>query len=224
MSLWLQTLMGYPSIRAGLAMGLGAALAMPLAAALVAKFDLRKVFCAGVLTFAFSFYQLMKFNLQIGYWDIFWPQFIQGISMGLLFVPLTVVTMAFIPKEGMGNATSLFNMLRNIGGSVGISVVSTMLTRLIQEHTNLLVGRVTPFSLLTLRMFEGMRLLFGASGPVLADKKACAALFALVQQQASMVALIRIFQYLGVLVLVLIPLIAFTRKPPKSDTPAPLAH
>ena len=226
-SIWLQTLMGYPSMQAGVAMvamGIGAALAMPIASFLVTRFDPRKVFVCGVLGFVFSFYRLMGFNLEIGFWDVFWPQFIQGLSLGLVFVPLTVLTMAFIPKERMGNATSLFNMMRNIGGGVGISIVATMLTRMGQEHTNLLVANITPTSPSVLRLFGGLRGLFAGSGPVLADQQAYAALFGLVQREATMVALVRVFQYLGVLSLILIPLIALTKRPPKGQAAPPPAH
>jgi DHA2 family multidrug resistance protein len=220
-SIWLQTVLGYPSVQAGvamLAMGLGAALSMPVASSLVSRFDPRKVFVCGVLTFSFSFYRLMGFNLNVGYWDVFWAEFIQGASMGLVFVPLMVLTMAFTPKERMGNATGLFNMMRNIGGGVGISMVATMLTRLGQEHTNLLVANITPLSPSALRLFGGLRGLFAGSGPVWADQQAYATLFGLVQREAAMIALIRIFQYLGVLALVLIPLIALTKRPPKGQS------
>ncbi len=226
-SIWLQTLLGYPSVQAGLAMlalGLGAALSMPVAATLVNRFDPRKVCVGGVLTFSFSFYRLMGFNLNVGYWDVFWAEFIQGLSMGLVFVPLMVLTMAFIPKERMGNATGLFNMMRNIGGGVGISMVATMLTRMGQEHTNLLVANITPLSPSVLGLLGGLRGLFAGSGPVWADQQAYAALFGLVQREATMVALVRIFQYLGVLVLTLIPLIALTKRPPKGQTAQPMAH
>ncbi|MGB7590441.1 MAG: DHA2 family efflux MFS transporter permease subunit [Terriglobia bacterium] len=217
-SIWLQTLLGYPSAQAGVAMlalGLGAALSMPVASSLVSRFDPRKVFVCGVLTFSFSFYRLMGFNLNVGYWDVFWAEFIQGASMGLVFVPLMVLTMAFTPKERMGNATGLFNMMRNIGGGIGISMVATMLTRMGQEHTNLLVANITQTSPSVLSLLGGLRGLFAGSGPVLADQQAYAALFGLVQREATMVALVRIFQYLGVLVLTLIPLIALTTRPPK---------
>jgi DHA2 family multidrug resistance protein len=226
-SIWLQTLMGYPSVQAGVAMvalGLGAAFAMPMASVLVSRFDPRKVFVCGVLGFALSFYQLMGFNLKIGFWDVFWPQFIQGLSLGLVFVPLTVLTMAFIPKERVGNATSLFNMMRNIGGGVGISLVGTMLTRMGQEHTNLLVANITPFSPSAQPLLGGLKGLFAGSGPVLADQQAYATLFGLVQREATMVALVRVFQYLGVLVLTLIPLIALTKRPPKGQTAQPMVH
>jgi DHA2 family multidrug resistance protein len=226
-SIWLQTLMGYPSVQAGVAMvamGLGAAFAMPMASVLVSRFDPRKVFVCGVLGFALSFYQLMGFNLKIGFWGVFWPQFIQGLSLGLVFVPLTVLTMAFIPKERMGNATSLFNMMRNIGGGVGISLVGTMLTRMGQQHTNLLVANITPFSPSAQSLLAMGRGLFAGSGPVLADQQAYATLFGLVQREATMVALVRVFQYLGVLVLTLIPLIALTKRPPKGQTAQPMVH
>jgi DHA2 family multidrug resistance protein len=217
-SIWLQTLLGYPSVQAGvtmLALGLGAALSMPVASSLVSRFDPRKVFVCGVLGCAFSFHQLMGFNLNVGFWDVFWPQFIQGASIGLVFVPLTILTMASIPKERMGNATSLFNMMRNIGGGVGISMVATMLTRLGQQHTNLLVANITPTSPLTFQWVGGLRGLFAGSGPVLADQQAYAALFGLVQREATMVGLVRVFQFLGILALAMIPLIALTKRPPK---------
>jgi len=226
-SIWLQTLLGYPSVQAGVAMvatGLGSALSMPLASVLMNWFDPRKVFACGVLGFVMSFYQLMGFNLTIGFWDIFWPQFLQGISVGLVAVPLMVVTMAYIPKERMGNATSLFNMMRNIGGGVGISLVQTMLIRMGQEHTNLLVANVSPTSPLTLQWVGGLRGLFAGSGPGWADQQAYAMLFGLVQREASMVALVRIFQYLAVLILVMIPLIALTKRPPKGQPAQPVAH
>ena len=226
-SIWLQTLLGYPSMQAGLAMmalGLGASLALPVASVLVSRFDPRKVFACGVLGFTFSLYQLMGLNLRIGFWDIFWPQFLQGISMGLVAVPLMVVTVAFIPKERMRNATSLFNMMRNIGGGVGISLVGTMLIRRGQEHTNLLVGNITPYSPLVQSLLTAVRGLFAGSGPVLADQQAYATLFRLVQREATMVALVRVFQSLGLLTLALLPLIALTKRPPKGQATPPLAH
>jgi DHA2 family multidrug resistance protein len=159
----------------------------------------------------------MGLNLSVGYWDLFWPQFLQGASIGLVFVPLAVVTMAFMPKEKMGNATSLFNMMRNIGGGVGISLVTTMLTRQGQQHTNLLVANITPVSSSASALLVGMRNFFAGSGPRLADQQAYAALFGLLQREAAMVALVRVFQFLGLLVLTLIPLIAMTKRPPKGE-------
>jgi DHA2 family multidrug resistance protein len=226
-SLWLQTLLGYPSLQAGaamLAVGLGAASAMPAASVLVARFDPRKVCALGVLGMGASYYQLMRFNLGVGYWDIFWPQFLQGASMGMVFVPLAVVTMASIPKEKMGNATSLFNMTRNIGGGVGISLVATMLTRQAQQHTNLLVANITPLSTPVVELGGRLKMLFAASGPQRADLQAAAALFGLVQREATMVGMVRVFQFLGILSLVLIPLLALTTRPSEDTEPSLMGH
>jgi DHA2 family multidrug resistance protein len=115
-------------------------------------------------------------------------------------------------------------MMRNIGGGVGISLVETMVTRMGQQHTNYLVANICPTSTSALSLFRGLRAVFAASGPVLADQQAYAALFGLVQREAAMVALIRVFQYLGILVLGLIPLIALTKRPPKGQSTQPVAH
>jgi DHA2 family multidrug resistance protein len=227
LSLWLQTLLAYPSMQAGeamLAVGLGAAFSMPIAAALVSKFDPRNVCVCGALGLSLSYYQLMGFNLGIGYWDLFWPQILQGFAIGLVFVPLAVVTMVFIPKEKMGNATSLFNMMRNIGGGVGISLTTTTLIRQGQAHTNLLVANITPTSPLAQSLLAAGRGLFAASGPALADQQAYATLFGLVLREATMVALIRVFQFLGILSLIVIPLVALTKRPHKGESSLPIGH
>jgi DHA2 family multidrug resistance protein len=93
-----------------------------------------------------------------------------------------------------------------------------------QEHTNLLVANITPLSPSVLSLLGGLRGLFAGSGPVLADQQAYAALFGLVQREATMVALVRVFQFLGVLNLILIPLIALTKRPPEGQTAQPMAH
>src|SRR5262249_14244054 len=116
--LWLQTLMGYPALTAGLAMlprGLGSFLFMPIVGLLIGKIQPRKLLGPALFVAAFSLYHLYKLNLNAGYWDIFWPQLFQGTSMGLLFVQLPTTTTGPIPKEQMGNASSLFNLMRNIG-------------------------------------------------------------------------------------------------------------
>jgi hypothetical protein len=93
-----------------------------------------------------------------------------------------------------------------------------------QEHTNLLVGNITPTSPSALRWVGGLRGLFAGSGPGWADQQAYAALFGLVQREATMVALVRVFQYLGLLSLILIPLIALTKRPPKGEASQPMVH
>jgi MFS transporter, DHA2 family, multidrug resistance protein len=117
----LQTLLGYPPLQAGIAMaprGIGSFVMMPITGLMTGRFDPRKLLTAGLLVGGTTLVWLSRLSLQAGYWDIFWPQLIQGVGMSLLFVPLTTVAMDPIPREKMGYATSLFNLMRNIGGSI----------------------------------------------------------------------------------------------------------
>src|SRR5215472_1387300 len=157
--IFLQTLLGYSALEAGIAMaprGLGSFLMMPVVGTVLGKFDPRKVLAVGILGASWTLYDLSRLNLQAGYWDIFWPQFIQGASLALLFVPLTTATMDPIPKEEMGNATSMFNLMRNIGGSVGIASATTFLFRRQQFHTHLLGSSVTALNPQTMVRVRGM--------------------------------------------------------------------
>src|ERR1700716_3441431 len=137
----LQTLLGYPPLQAGIAMaprGIGSFFMMPLTGLMTGRLDPRKLLTVGLLVGGSTLIWLSFLNLQAGYWDIFWPQLAQGAGMALLFVPLTTVAMDAIPRERMGNATSLFNLMRNIGGSIGIAMTGTMLVRDRQTTTSLL--------------------------------------------------------------------------------------
>jgi DHA2 family multidrug resistance protein len=134
----LQTLLGYPSLQAGIAMaprGMGSLIGMPAIGMLIGRIDPRKMVAAGLVGGAFTLFWLGELNLHAGYWDIFWPQFLQGLALSALFVPLTTISMDPIPRERMGNATSLFNLMRNLGGSIGIATTGTLLARKQQEYS-----------------------------------------------------------------------------------------
>lgn len=214
----LQTVLGYPPLQAGIAMaprGLGSLIAMPLVGIMMTKVDPRKLLVAGFATGAVTFYWLAGLNLDAGYWEIFWPQLIQGMGLGLLFVPLTTTTMDPIPKEAMGNATSLFNVTRNIGGSIGIATISTILARQRQIHTNILVAHVTPYNMATQRMVDGLTSAFVARGSDVATATARAyqALFGMVQRQAAMLSFLYAFRLLGLIFLLIAPLAMLMRRP-----------
>jgi DHA2 family multidrug resistance protein len=222
----LQNLMGYPPYQAGIAMaprGLGSLLAMPIVGLLVGRMDARKLLLGGFLLGALSQFWLAGLNLNAGFWDLFWPQFVQGISLGLLFVPLTTITMDPIPNEEMGNATSQFNLMRNIGGSVGIALVQTFVTRQRQLHTTRLGEHVSAYDTGARMMFERLEHAFRAAGsdPVTASRKALAAMWGMVQQQASMLAFLDAFHVLGIVFLVIVPLILVMRRP--RSAPGPVA-
>ena len=145
----LQTLLGYPSLQAGIAMaprGLGSLIGMPVVGLMIGRIDPRKMVAGGLMAGAGTLFWLGHLNLNAGYWDIFWPQFFQGLGLSALFVPLTTISMDPIPRERMGNATSLFNLMRNLGGSIGIAMTGTLLARKQQEYINVMGAHVTPYS------------------------------------------------------------------------------
>ena len=214
----LQTLLAYPPLQAGIAMaprGVGSFFMMPLTGLMTGRFDARKLLTAGLLIGGLTLIWLSWLNLQAGYWDIFWPQLIQGVGMSLVFVPLTTVSMDPVPRERMGNATSLFNLMRNIGGSVGIATTGTMLARQQQSTTALLGRNVTVYDTTSQSMLAQMKMSFVAAGAdaVTATQRAYAALFGLVQRQATMVSFVQIFQLLGIMFIALVPLVLLMQRP-----------
>lgn len=222
--IWMQTLLGYPALEAGWALaprGVGSLVGMPLVGALLPKADPRKFLGAGFLLGAITLFQFSFLNLNAGYWDFFWPQFIQGFSLALLFVPLTTVTMSPIPKETMGNATSIFNLMRNVGGSVGIAIVDTLFARKAQVHFNSLASHVTEYRGQGRAMWDALTQYFMAHGSdaTTAKHQGYTALFGMVQRQAVMLSFIEVFVILGVIFLLMIPLIFIMKKPPKGGEP-----
>jgi DHA2 family multidrug resistance protein len=223
--IFLQTLLGYPALDAGVAMaprGLGSFLMMPVVGTVLGKFDPRKVLAVGLTGAAWSLFLLSKLNLNAGYWDIFWPQFIQGACLALLFVPLTTATMDPIPKEEMGNATSMFNLMRNLGGSIGIASGTTFLFRAQQFHTHLLGAKVTPFNpqaRVYAMSIQGAMIARG-SDPVTAQHQAYGALWGIVQRQAAMAAFIDTFRAMAIVFLLVLPLLLLMKKPRHHGGPA----
>jgi DHA2 family multidrug resistance protein len=221
----LQTLFGYPAYRAGIAMaprGIGSLIAMPVVGLLVAHIDARKLLGAGFALGGVSLLWLGELNLAAGFWDFFWAQFVQGIAFGLLFVPLTTVTMDAIPRHGMGNATSLFNLMRNIGGSVGIATVQTVLARHRQVHTAVLGAHVDPYSEATRGVLRTIESGLRARGidAATASQAALGTVWGMVQRQAAMMSFVDTFRLLGIAFLVLTPLVLLMRRPTHSaDTP-----
>jgi MFS transporter, DHA2 family, multidrug resistance protein len=214
----LQTLLGYPALDAGVAMaprGLGSFLMMPLVGTVLGRFDPRKVLAVGLVGAAWTLYSLSQLNLQAGYWDIFWPQFVQGASLALLFVPLTTATMDPIPKEEMGNATSMFNLMRNLGGSIGIATGTTFLFRRQQIHTHVLGAHVNPFNPQTQMWMHGVqsRMMTHSADPVAAAQQSYGAIWGVVQRQSAMLAFVDTFRAMAVVFLLVLPLLFLMKKP-----------
>ncbi len=214
----LQTLFGYPPLQAGIAMaprGLGSFCMMPLTGLMTGRFDSRKLLSIGLIVGGGTLFWLSRLNLQAGYWDIFWPQLVQGAGMSLMFVPLTTVAMDSIPRERMGNATSLFNLMRNLGGSIGIALTGTLLARHQQAMTALYGANVTAYDPTAQALFARTHAAFVAGGAdsATATNRTYAALFGMLQRQAGMVSFVGQFELLGMLFLVLLPLVLLMKRP-----------
>jgi DHA2 family multidrug resistance protein len=222
----LQTLQKYPPLEAGIAMaprGFGMLLMMPLVGLLIARTDSRLLMAIGFTVGAATLLWFSHLDLNAGYWDYFWPQLIQGLGFALLFIPLTTTTMDPIANEAMGNATSIFNLMRNVGGGVGIAVTQTLMARERQVHTNILISNI---SITDSSVHERLRQLQSAfigqgSDPVTAAQRAHAALWATVQQQASILSFNDAFRLMAVIFFILVPLGFFMRRargrrPPKN--------
>jgi MFS transporter, DHA2 family, multidrug resistance protein len=216
--IFLQTLLGYPALNAGIAMaprGLGSFLMMPVVGTVLGRFDPRKVLAVGLVGASWTLYSLSQLNLSAGYWDIFWPQFIQGASLAMLFVPLTTATMDPIPKEEMGNATSMFNLMRNIGGSMGIASATTFLYRRQQLHTHLLAADVNPYNPRTQVFLKGVEssMILHGSDPHTAVSQSYGTIWGMVERQASMLSFVDTFRAMAVVFLLMLPLLFIMKRP-----------
>jgi DHA2 family multidrug resistance protein len=225
----LQTLFGYSSLAAGEAMaprGVGSLFMMPLVGVMTAYIDPRELLVAGLVVGGWTMLWLGNLNLEAGYWDFVWPQLLQGLGMSLLFVPLTTVSMATIPPERMGYATSLFNLMRNIGGGIGIAVTGTMLARRRQAFGSLLGEHVSIFDTTTNQVLAQLKAAFLArtGDAVSATNQAYVVLYGMVQRQAAMVSFVMIFRLLGILFLVMVPLVLIMKKPKAGQRPTAVAE
>lgn len=146
--IYLQNLMGYTATLAGLVLGPGGfatLFTMPIAGRLVTKMNPKILLALGIATAAYATYLMAQFNLYADFYTVIWPRVVLGIGMGFLFIPLTTLTMSSVKKEDMANATGIFNLLRNLGGSFGVAFITTMLSRRAQFHQAHLTEHLTPF-------------------------------------------------------------------------------
>jgi len=209
--LFLQDLLGYTALLSGLAVsprGLGALAAMAVMGRLVRKLDNRLLIAAGFAALAVATFLLGDINLDIGTASIAWPNVLSGLATGFIFVPLTTLAMGTLRDEEIGTATGIFNLMRNIGGSVGISAATTMLARGAQTHQALMVGDLSVYH----RAFgDELDLLRQALAPHVgapaAARMAYGRMYQTLLQQAALWAYVDIFRLLALLCLLCVPLV-----------------
>jgi len=220
----LQTLFGFSSYQAGQAMvprGVGSLVMMPTVGLLTGLVDPRKLLIIGLAIGGGTLIWLGQLDLNAGYWEIFWPQLLQGAGLALLFVPLTTVSMATIAQERMGYATSMFNLMRNIGGSVGIAITATILARQRQTVSAHLGENISLYDPATQSLLNQITsgLIAAGSDAVTATQRAYMVLNGMLFRQASMVSFVMLFRLLGVVFLLMIPLVFIMRRPKRGGAP-----
>jgi DHA2 family multidrug resistance protein len=217
MTPYLQTLMGYPVVTAGIVLGprgLGTMVCMFLVGKLVGKVDTRWLLLTGLGLTAWAMYDMTGWTPDVAQWTIVVTGFIQGAGLGFLFVPLTTSTFATLPAAMRGEGTGLYNLSRNIGSSVGISIVSALLVENTQINHADISAYVTPFN----RAFDTPAIA-DAYSPYSAAGRA--ALDALVTHQATIISYIDDFKLMMILSLLAMPLVFLLRRPGQAE---PMEH
>jgi MFS transporter, DHA2 family, multidrug resistance protein len=210
MTPYLQTLMGYPVVTAGLVMGprgLGTMACMFVVGRMIGKVDTRLLLMTGLLLTAWAMYDMTGWNPNVSQWTIAVTGFIQGAGLGFLFVPLTTVTFATLAPEQRADGTGLYNLSRNVGSSVGISIVSYLLIRNDQVNHATIASHVTAVN----RAFGNGAVLHAFSPWTAAGR---AALDQVVQLQASIISYIDDFKLMMILSLAAVPLVLLLRSAP----------
>jgi DHA2 family multidrug resistance protein len=185
---------------------------------LINRIDSRILLAAGLGGFGLTSLQLSHINLGISMSAVAWPNFINGISGGLIFVPLTTLAMGLLPKEEMGNAAGIYNLVRNVGGSIGIAALTTAIVRGTQRHQAYLGAHLTAGSPASMAMIHGLTAKFAMGGAdmVTAHREALGAVYSSLQQQAAVLAYADNFRLMGYLSIACIPLALLLARPRKN--------
>jgi DHA2 family multidrug resistance protein len=210
--LFLQTLMGYPATTAGMVLspgGLVTMATMPIVGFLLGKFDPRWLIAYGLAVVSFSLFVMSHFSLQISYTTAVTARMIQAAGLGFLFIPINTAAYAFVPREKNSSASGLLNFSRNLGGSFGIALATTFLTRSAQVHQNVLSTHTTPYDPAFMETINRLTRAFGAYLPFAGQAAGAArgTVYREMIRQATMLAYLDVFRVLGFLLLGIIPLL-----------------
>jgi MFS transporter, DHA2 family, multidrug resistance protein len=197
--LFFQSMLGFTAFDTGMALLPGAiatAISMIIVGrAIGSRIDPRITIAFGMLVFGYSTWLLGGLNTNAGYWDVFWPRAIQGFALGFIFVPLTTVTLTEIPIPEMAGATGVYTLVRQLGGSLGIAILTTLLTHQTAIAWNVLAGGITQTH--------------GYSVQTLTN---------LVAQQSTMIAYDYLFRLTAIVFVVATPLVFLMRLKPQPRT------
>lgn len=218
--LFMQELLGYTALKSGLVM-LPRALVMlsllPIMGMLYNRLGPRLMIFSGLTIGGVAAYMMSRFSLDTTTTDLFWPQVIQGMGFAQVFVALSTTSLASIPRPEMTNATGLYNLIRQLGGSVGVAICATMVERAQQAHQALLNPNINPYSpgfTMRLQQLQEALMLRGLD-PWTAHSKAMAIIQGMVTGQSAALAFAHTFGVVALLFFVCLPLVFVLRRPPE---------
>lgn len=221
--LFMQNLLHYTALDAGLALsprGVGAFLATILVGRLVGKISNRILIAIGFLGLAYSSFLFGNINLSIGMSSIVWPTLLSGVAISFIFVPLATSSMGTLEQDQIGNASGLFNLMRNLGGSIGIAGLTTLVARGAQTNQAVFVGHFSQFNPIYQQKLAAIQHGLAAhEGAWRAAQQAPEVLYGILGQQSLLVTYAHNFELFGVLCLITTPLVFFFKKVRKAKGP-----
>jgi MFS transporter, DHA2 family, multidrug resistance protein len=224
--LFLQTLLGYPALQSGLAVsprGLGAMLSSLVVGRLIGVVDSRLLIAIGFGFLATSGFMYSHLTLEIAMSSVVAASILNGAATGMIFVPLSTTAMGRLRNEQIANAAGLYNLMRNLGGGVGISVATTLLQRDRQAHQTTLVSHLTPYDPAYRQWLGQATAALAPHGAVSAPSQALALLYRMLGQQALLLAFVDNFRLVAFIALGCIPLVLLFQRVSRTR-PAARAH
>jgi DHA2 family multidrug resistance protein len=228
--LFYQEVLGYTALLSGIAVsprGLGAIIAMPMIGMLTARIDNRYLIAFGFSLFALCSIWFSHINLGISQWTLTWAIILSGFGSGCVFVPLSTAAMARLPNEQIGNASGLYNLLRNIGGGIGISMINTMLSRHEQIHRADMVHNITSDNPILQQQLRGLgTAVQQAPTPALylPAQRAWDLIDRQLSQQSALLSFIDDFRYLAVVCALCVPVVFLLKKTKAKKGAVSAAH
>jgi DHA2 family multidrug resistance protein len=215
--LFYQELLGYTAYAAGWAVsprGVGAIMALPIIGILTSKIDNRWLIAAGFLMFGIAGLWFGQVNLAISQWSFLWAIILSGFGSGSIFVPLSTTAVAGLPNEEIGNASGLYNLFRNVGGSIGISIVNTIVARHQQLHQTELVRSLVPSGLNFQQQLHQLEQYLYTQGYSAADatQTAYGLIGAQLTAQARLWSYVDDFRYMALVCFICIPIVFMLKK------------
>ncbi|MBP1223773.1 MDR family MFS transporter [Flavobacterium sp. 1355] len=229
--IYTQSILGWTATDAGLLLIPGSittAIMMPFVGNMIQK-GVPQGYMVGVgflIFFFFTFMMQTRMTPDTGVEHMYWPLILRGVGLGLLFVPITTLSLSTLKGKQIGEGAAFTGMMRQLGGSFGIAIITTFITRFSQEHRVDLINNLDPAKHEVSQRVTGMQQAFMSKGysADVALKKSYQALEYAVLKQSTVMAYIDIFMYLGIMFLCCIPIILLIKKGKNKINPADAMH